>query len=144
MFLGKSLYQLDNKSRLTIPAKHRDLLAPAVVVTRHPSEDCLLLLPLNEWQRLADKIASLPLVDAKSALLRRKVFSNAEDIKADAQGRILISQALREHARIDGAVLIVGQYNYIELWNPELWGQRVERQFDDVDLNAEVFGALGI
>lgn len=144
MFLGKALYTLDNKARLTIPARYRDLLAPMLVVTRHPTEECLMLLPIAEWERFAGRLSQLSMVDPKAALLRRKVFSSAEDTKADAQGRILISESLREHARISDKALIVGVDTHLELWNPELWEQQVAPQFDDVELNRQIFAALGI
>lgn len=144
MFLGKALHTLDSKSRLTIPAKYRDLLAPTLVVTRHPTEDCLMLLPLREWDAFANKINHLSLVDEKAARLRRKVFSAAEVSKLDSQGRILMSADLCKHAKISDSVLTVGMNSHVELWNPEIWETEVEPQFDDVELNRQIFAALGI
>lgn len=144
MFFGKALYTLDNKARLTIPARYRDLLAPSLVVTRHPTEECLMILPIAEWERFSSRLRELSMVDPKAALLRRKVFSNAEITKADAQGRILIDESLRQHARVTDKALIVGVDTHLELWNPELWDDQVAPQFDDVELNRQIFAALGI
>lgn len=144
MFLGNFVFNLDSKARLTIPAKFRELLAPTMVVTRHPVETCLLVLPLDEWQHLADRVSALPMADPNSALLRRMIFSAAEDLKADAQGRILISKALRDYARIDESVRVVGQNTFLELWSPEVWADKVESRFAEVELNGPVFATLGI
>lgn len=144
MFLGNYLFSLDSKSRLTIPAKFRELLSPTLVVTRHPVETCLMVLPLAEWTRFADRVSSLPMADPDSALLRRMVFSAAEDLRADAQGRILISKSLRDYARITTEVQIVGQNIYLELWDPATWAEHVESRFGAVELNGRVFAALGI
>lgn len=144
MFLGEYQYTLDAKSRLTIPAKYRELLAPTLVITRNPSESCLMVLPLPQWNTLTGKLANLPMTDPVSALLRRALFSAAEDVKADSQGRILISQRLRDYARIEADVLIAGVYTHLELWNPQLWDERVMAQVNDSDVTGQMFAALGI
>ncbi len=143
MFLGEYQFSLDSKARLTLPAKYRELLAPAVVVSRHPTDRCLVLWPMPEWERLTARISGLSIADGASALLRRKLFSAAEDIRPDAQGRILLSQRLRGYARIESDVAIIGQSSYIELWNPADW-QEYEARFDGTDLSGELFAALGI
>jgi MraZ protein len=144
MFLGEYAYSLDSKARLTIPAKYRELMAPPVVVTRSPTEACLLVLPMGEWERLAAKLNNLPMADPNSALLRRIIFSAAEDVRADSQGRILINQRLREYAGIENEVTIVGVYTHLELWNPVLWEERVQNKLNEPELNAQLFATLGI
>lgn len=144
MFLGEYVHTLDSKARLTIPSKFRDLLAPTLVVTRNPAEPCLLVLPLTEWTALADKLSRLPMTDPASGLLRRVMFSAAEDLKADNQGRILISQRLRDYAKIEADVLVAGMNTYLELWQPTLWDERVMQQVNNGALNGALFAALGI
>jgi MraZ protein len=143
MFLGEFVHTLDSKGRLTIPAKFRDRLAAGLVVTRNPSDRCLLLMPMSEWTTLTDKIKTLPLTDRRTALLRRVLFSAAEDLKPDKQGRVLVSQRLREFAHIDNEVMVVGMDSYVELWNPSEWDEQVLQKFDD-DLDTELFTALGV
>jgi MraZ protein len=144
MFLGEFNYTLDSKSRLTIPAKFRELLAPTLVVTRNPTETCLMVLPMQTWSVLAAKLNALPMADANSALLRRIVFSAAEDLRADAQGRILLSQRLRDFAGIQDDVLIAGVNSHLELWNPQQWEDKVMARVVNPEVNSEVFRALGI
>lgn len=144
MFLGEFTHTLDTKGRLTIPAKFRDQLAAGLVVTRNPADRCLLVMPMPEWNKLSDKIKELPLADKRSALLRRLLFSAAEDLKPDKQGRILVGQRLREFAHISADVLIVGMDTHIELWHPQQWDEQVLAQLENDELGGELFTMLGI
>jgi division/cell wall cluster transcriptional repressor MraZ len=78
----------------------QELSAPALVVTRHPGETCLLAMPMARWIIYTEKLDSLPMVDEDSALLRRMLYSAAEDLRLDGQGRILLSQRLRDYATL--------------------------------------------
>ena len=144
MFLGEFAHSLDNKGRLTIPAKFRDQLEAGLVLTRNPSEHCLLVFPLVEWQKLADKISALPITDQRSAQLRRAFFSTAEDTLPDKQGRILISQRLRDYAQIQEEVIVAGVNTFVELWHPPTWNERVLSEIENGALNSELFSALNI
>jgi MraZ protein len=144
VFLGEYSHTLDNKGRLTIPAKFRDQLAPGLVITRSPVDRCLLLMPQARWDEMAARISALSLTDSRSALLRRAIFSAAEDFKPDRQGRILISQRLRDYAQIQDDVLVAGVHSFVELWNPEMWNEKVLKQIDDGQLDSDLFAALNI
>lgn len=144
MFLGEYVHSLDSKGRLTIPAKFRDQLADGLVVTRYPGERCLLLMPMTEWSVLTTKVKDLPFTDPRSALLRRALFSAAEDLTPDKQGRILISQRLRDFAQIKSDAQIVGMDGYLELWDPALWDAQILNQIDSGELSAEIFATLNI
>jgi MraZ protein len=144
VFLGEFAHNLDDKGRLTIPAKFRDQLTPGLVVTRNPSGSCLLVMPVDEWNRVAERVSALPLTDQRSALLRRALFSAAEDLKPDKQGRILISHRLREFARIQTEIVVAGMNTYLELWNPQLWQEQVLAPLQSEDLGNDLFAALGV
>jgi MraZ protein len=120
MFLGEYTHTIDDKGRLTIPAKFRGLLAAGLVVTRGFDQN-LMLFPLEGWQDLADRIARRPLADEGVRAFRRRVFSGAIDLVPDRQGRILLPPYLREFAGIDGEVVIAGMYNYLEIWGTNTW-----------------------
>lgn len=120
MFLGEFTHTIDNKGRLTIPAKFRGELAAGLVVTRGFDQN-LMLFTLEGWQELADRIAQRPLADEDVRAFRRRVFSGAVDLEPDRQGRILLPPYLREFAAIDGDVIIAGMYNYVELWSATAW-----------------------
>ncbi len=120
MFLGEYTHTIDDKGRLTIPAKFRGLLAAGLVVTRGFDQN-LMLFPMDEWQGLAQRVAERPLSDEGVRAFRRRVFSGAVDLSPDRQGRILVPPYLREFAGIDGDVVIAGMFNYIELWSAVAW-----------------------
>jgi len=120
MFLGEYIHTIDDKGRLTIPAKFRGLLAAGLVVTRGFDQN-LMIFPLDGWQELAERIAQRPLSDEDVRAFRRRVFSGAVDLEPDRQGRILLPPYLRDFAGIDGEVIIAGMFNYVELWNTEAW-----------------------
>ena len=129
MFLGEFTHTIDNKGRLTIPAKFRGSLAAGLVVTRGFDQN-LMLFTLDGWRELADKIAERPLSDEDVRASRRRVFSGAIDLEPDRQGRILLPPYLRDFAGIDGDVVIAGMYNYVELWSAETW-ETVRAAIDD-------------
>ncbi len=144
MFLGEYTHSLDSKGRLTIPAKFRASFAQGLVVTRNPADQCLLVFPRDEWDKLAEKVSALPLTDPRSAQFRRAFFSAAEDLEPDGQGRILLSQRLREHAGIETDVIIAGQNKFLELWNPTLWEERVVSEANAADFSSDFFSTLSV
>jgi len=144
VFLGEYSHNLDSKGRLTIPAKYREQLEPGMVVTRNPAGNCLLLMPLDEWARVSAQVSALPLTDSRSALLRRALFSAAEDLIQDRQGRILVSQRLRDFAHIEAEVIVAGMNTHIELWNPQMWQEQVLAPLESDELGSNMFDALGV
>ncbi len=141
MFLGEFTHTIDNKGRLTIPAKFRGLLAAGLVVTRGLDQN-LMLYPLDEWEKLAQSISERPLSDKDMRDFRRRVFSGAADLTPDRQGRILLPQYLRDFAGIDSEVVINGMFNYLEIWSSEAW-QTVRESIED-DSAAARWEDLGI
>ncbi len=120
MFLGEFAHTIDNKGRLTIPAKFREDVKDGLVVTRGFDQN-LMLFTLEGWRELADRIAQRPLADEDVRAFRRRVFSGAVDLKPDRQGRVLLPPYLREFAGLDGEVIVAGMYNYVELWSAQTW-----------------------
>lgn len=141
MFLGEFTHTIDNKGRLTIPAKLRGLLAAGLVVTRGFDQN-LMLYPLDEWEKLAENISERPLADKDMRDFRRRVFSGAADLLPDRQGRILLPQYLRDFAGIDGEVVINGMFNYLEIWASASW-QTVRKSIED-DSDVARWEDLGI
>ena len=100
MFLGEYTHSIDDKGRLTIPAKFRGELATGLVVTRGFDTN-LMVFTLVGWQELAEKIAAKPLSDPSTRAFRRRVFSGAIDLAPDRQGRILLPANLRSFAEFN-------------------------------------------
>jgi MraZ protein len=120
MFLGEYTHNIDEKGRLTIPAKFRGLLAAGLVVTRGFDQN-LMIFPLDGWQDMAENIIARPLGDVDVRTFRRRVFSGAVDLIPDRQGRIVVPVYLRDFAGINGEVVVAGMYNYVEVWSVDTW-----------------------
>ncbi len=142
MFLGEFAHTVDDKGRLTVPAKFRAELESGLVVTRG-IDRCLAIYPLEEWNRLAERVSGLPMTDRRARAFRRLVFANASDAAPDKQGRVLIPPGLREYAGIDGDVVVTGLNTYIEVWNTDAWDEERERVEGD-DEGIEEWAVLGI
>ncbi|HHN94254.1 MAG TPA: transcriptional regulator MraZ [Anaerolineae bacterium] len=144
MFLGEFVHVLDDKGRLTIPAKFRAGLSDGLVITRG-IDRCLVIYPLDEWNRLAAQVSALPLTNRSARAFRRLVFAGAHYAtpENDKQGRVLIPSRLREYANLRDEVVIAGLNNYIEIWNPEAWAQERE-QIEEDEGTVEGWANLGI
>lgn len=143
MFIGEHFHTIDDKGRLSIPAKYRRELAKGVIVTRG-LDHCLFLYPRNEWENIARKLAALPLAQKKSRAFTRLMLAGAWDAKLDSQGRVIIPEYLRHYSSITKQVTVAGLYNRIELWNEDAWQtykQQTEAASDEI---AESMAELGI
>lgn len=117
VFQGTSSLTLDAKGRLSVPTRHRDVLAAVsqnqMTMTRHP-HGCLMLFPRTEWEKFRAKIAELPM----SAQWWKRIFlGSAMDVELDGTGRVLISPELRAAAGLDREVLLMGMGSHFELWD---------------------------
>lgn len=120
MFLGEFSHALDEKGRLTIPARFRDELAGGLVITRG-IDHCLSVYPRQGWNDLAERIAQLPLSQRNARNFSRLMFSGAADFIPDRQGRVLIPQGLRDYAGLDSEAIVIGLYDKLEIWSPDNW-----------------------
>jgi MraZ protein len=143
MFLGEFVHSIDEKGRLTVPAKFRAALAAGVVVTRG-LDRCLFVFPAAQWERRSEIIAKMPLTQRDARAFSRFVFSGAADVVPDRQGRVLLPAYLREYAGIDGDAIIIGLHDRLEIWNPDRWrDMRLEAE-ENAEMIAEKLGDLGI
>lgn len=111
---------------MAVPVKFRADLVKGAVVTRG-LDSSLFLLPLEEWGKLAAKIASLPLGQANSRAFSRLMLSGAMDVSLDKQGRFIIPDYLRAYAGLEKKVVIVGVNTRFELWDEEKWNAYREK-----------------
>jgi MraZ protein len=120
---------LDGKGRLAIPTKYRDLLTQRcgghLVVTLDPS-NCLLLYPFPDWEPIEKKLNALPSLNPVNRMMQRILVGSATDLEMDGAGRILLPALLRERARLEKDVVLVGQGNKFEIWSAADW----QAQFD--------------
>ena len=126
MFAGSHLLTVDDKGRLAIPARVRQQLADEyglqVFITRGP-QTSIEIYPPTVFRAIAEQIQNLE--DRRAADMLKEVFvGHAVDTEIDKQGRVLLPQVLRKHARIDHSVRLVGQFNRLDLWAEDLWAER--------------------
>ena len=138
MYRGSNIVSLDEKNRLAIPKKLRTKLfeeSTNLIITAHP-EKCLLLYSSSEWMPIEKKLMSLSSFDKKISALQRLLVGYAEEISQDKAGRILLSQPLKDFARIGRNVIILGQGSHFEIWDKNLWDENVEQSIRNISLES--------
>jgi MraZ protein len=134
MLLGEHDHTLDDKNRLTLPAKFREQLRDGVVVSRG-MDGCLYAYAAEEWQQLAERIRALDPLSRQSRMMRRHFFSGAVGADLDKQGRMVLPASLLEAAGIQRDVTIAGVYDHLEIWDRAKWRvhlHEVEGSAEDV------------
>lgn len=140
VLMGEYLHNMDTKGRVSFPTKLREILGETFYVTKTIDKHCLTVYPQEEWEKLSNKVAQLP--QAKSANIRRVLFSGAGELNPDKQGRVLIPQHLREYAGLDKDVMVIGACNVAEIWDKAAWDD-FNGSFDTADL-MEVMGEYNV
>lgn len=143
MFIGEYQATIDDKGRVSVPAKFRPQLEQTVVVTRG-LDNSLFLYTMEEWKKLAEKLSTLPIATANTRAFARLMLAGAMDCEIDKQGRIILPSYLKDFAKITKKVVMAGLYNRIEIWSDELWTaykQQTENQSNQI---AEQLGSLGV
>ena len=120
MFMGTFHNSIDAKNRMIVPSKHRDQLGGRCILT-DGMDNCLYIYPMAEWEKLYDKISTLPQTDDDVRKYVRNTFSNAQECEIDKQGRILIPAELKKRVFIDKDLVTLGAMNRIEIWSKEVW-----------------------
>lgn len=143
MFLGEFAHTIDDKGRLTIPAKFRDELEGGIVVTRG-LDGCLWAYPRYEWEKLAQKISNMPTTSPAARNFARFIFSSAFDSIPDRQGRVIIPQNLRTYAGIQNETTVIGVMNRVEIWKPATWNDLFSKVEEDPDSIVAQLHELGI
>lgn len=132
MFRGINTITIDTKGRLAIPTRYRSALGSAeektpLVVTIDTEETCLLLYTASQWQIIEDNLQKLPSFNAAARRIQRLLIGHATDVEVDSHGRVLLPTALRDYARLEKEVVMIGQGNKFEVWNKELWDAKREQ-----------------
>lgn len=127
-FRGTAFLSLDDKGRLAIPARQREVLlrgdCSRLVITAHP-HPCLLIYPEPTFAEVEARLVGMPARD-EVALLQHLLIGHANDCEPDAQGRVLLTPPQRVFAGIDKRVALVGVGNRMEIWDESAWQARQE------------------
>ena len=142
MFLGEYLHAIDEKNRLTIPAKFREELAKGCVVTRG-FEKNIIIYTSDSFGKLTRRSQTLNPTDPETRALQRYIFSGASDTAPDKSGRILIPPFLRTYAALEDEVFVVGVGEHLEVWSKNGWSEQLN-SMNDPAVNSRRFTALNL
>ena len=135
MFFGEYEHTIDDKSRLTLPARFRDALAGGVFGS-YGLDECLDVYARADWDAMVDaQLAPLDPFSKEARNLKRFFFAAASAAELDKQGRVLVPPALYRHAKLGREVVVAGVHDHLEIWDRGAWAARVttvEGSADDV------------
>lgn len=142
MFIGEYQVTMDLKGRIAIPAKFRSDLRSAVITKG--LDKSLLIYTKAEWEKIASRLAALPISQAKPRAFARLMLAGAYDLEFDKQGRILVPDSLRQFAALTKKVIVAGLYDRLEVWDRETWEAYRQATEKDAGSIAETLVELGI
>lgn len=143
MFIGEYEHTIDPKSRIIMPAKFREGLGIKFVITKSFTDRCLVAYSQEEWTNFENKLKTLPTTDKEVTRFIRAFFSAAIECEIDKQGRILISSKLKEYAKLEKDVIIIGALTKVEIWSKAVW-EKYNGDEISSDEVAEKLASLGI
>jgi len=136
VFRGEYSLSLDAKGRLAIPSRYRERLVEdcggKLIVTISLLERCLVVYPYPRWQRIEEVLKDLPTMDRQAQAINHLLIGHAVDCDMDGNGRVLLTQALRNFATLDKRITMVGLVDKFELWDEAGWLQRRDELLVDV------------
>lgn len=139
-FKGQAEYSVDSKGRVAIPAKMRNALKPEAdntfIITRG-FENCIFCYPANRWAKMEEEIEGLNMYNRETRDFVRRIMRWAEDATLDGQGRISIPKPLVQFGQIADRALIIGAFDHIEIWDPDMFEAYLNDQPQDYESLAE-------
>ncbi len=143
MLIGEYIHTMDDKNRLSLPAKFRKEMGKSLVIT--PGLDnCLFVFTHKEWNLIAERLANNSMLQADNRSFNRYMFGGAQEVDVDSSGRILVPDFLKNRAKLSSKVALVGVQNRIELWDEDLWSSYKEVVEEQADGLAEKLGGIGM
>ncbi len=137
MLLGEFQHTIDDKSRLTLPARFRAALAAGVVLTRG-LDSCVQAHPAQAWKRLVEReLAGLNPLRRETRVLERFYYTGAIEAQPDKQGRVMLPASLIEHGRLGREVVVVGMRDRLEIWDRASWRAQLKEVMGSAEDVAE-------
>lgn len=134
VFRGSSNHTIDTKGRIIIPTRFRDLIKTGdndgVIITR--MDECLKAYPYKKWAEIEKKILSLSVKSEAMRRFRRVFVGGAFECTCDKQGRVLIPPTLREYAKLEKEIVLVGVLDHFEIWSRDRWDTENSRLDEDL------------
>jgi MraZ protein len=129
-FLGQHRYQMDAKGRIALPSRFHDAFGTSMLLIIGRDAG-LWAYAEEDWHRVTDRIGSGPTSTREERIQARTLFGNAERVNVDDQGRIVIPQFLRERAKLDREVVVLGVSDHLEIWPGAEWDRQQEAWVDE-------------
>ncbi len=145
MLIGEYRHTIDDKNRLSLPAKFRQEMGKKVVIT--PGLDsCLFVFTTNEWEKISEhlSVTGSSLLQADNRSLNRYLLGRAVEVDVDAVGRMLLPEHLREKANLKSKVVFIGVRDRVEIWDENTWNAYVVEVESKADALAEKLGQAGM
>jgi len=138
MLIGEYIHTIDDKNRVSLPAKFRKELGKKIIIT--PGLDqCLFIFTTKEWEKVASKLSSseddLSFLQADKRSLNRFMFGRAAEVEVDSIGRILVPDFLKDRIGLKEKAAIIGVKDRVEIWNEKAWSDckdKVEKEADQL------------
>lgn len=143
MLIGEYTHTIDDKNRLSLPAKFREEMGKKVVLTRG-LDKCVAIFTKKEWQRVADKLRESSMLHADSRSFNRFMFGGAVEVEVDAIGRVLVPDFLKAWGGLGTKVTVIGVESRAEIWNEKAWSVHKETIEKQADTLAERLGQVGV
>lgn len=139
-FTGEFYNTIDQKNRLSIPAKYRkslNIVNDKTFVLTRGFDTCLFLYPLDEWKLVENQLSSLSSIKGKHRNFIRSIVRYANYVKYDSQGRIQIPDTLLDYANIGKDITVIGVIKKIELWDKKILDkyEKNKKNFTDSDFD---------
>ena len=137
MLIGHYNHTLDQKGRVSVPAKYRDEMGTTFVVSKGYG-NCVSGYPLDRWDAWRESVEKLPVSKSR---VKRFFLGSAFEVEVDKQGRIILPADLREFAGLETDVVVAGMSDHIEIWNRDKWLDEERRDDEDIE---ELLGSIEI
>ncbi len=143
MLIGEYIHTLDEKNRMSLPAKFRSELGKKVVLA--PGLDkSIFMFTVKEWEKIASRLGENSMLQADNRSFNRFMFGGAVEVDVDGSGRILVPDFLKDRANLKKTVAVIGVQNRVEIWNEKIWADYKAVVEKEADQLAEKLGSVGV
>jgi MraZ protein len=143
MLIGEYIHTLDEKNRVSVPAKFRQELGKKIIITPGLGQ-CLFIFTTKEWEKVSKKLSDsdsdLSFLKADQRNFNRYMFGRAAEVEIDSIGRMLIPEFLQEGIRLRDKAAIIGVKDRVEVWNEKAWKEQKEKVGKEAEQLAEKIG----
>ena len=143
MLIGEFRHTMDDKNRLSLPAKFRKEMGKKIIITRG-LDRCLFVYPVGEWKKFSDKISALSIGSSEGRGFSRAMLGGATETDVDGSGRVLVPDHLKSYASLGSKVVVAGIHTRIELWNEDAWNAYTSNVETEANALAQKLADIGM